>query len=310
MRRTWSTYMTVMNATSNGISHELPGSPRSPERRLPDFANGNRGTLMAPAAGYPFTESGSGCGRPCQNRLVEDGALNGGNVSDVRKIGDAVVCRQGSSAFFVHSLLRHLADVGWVGSPRVLGVDDDGHETLTFLEGVVPWQPPVPDWALSDAALTALARLVRQLHDLTADSDLAGSAEVVCHGDLAPGNTVYRSTAAGLAPVAFLDWDLAGPGRRIEDVAHVCWQWLDLGPGVPDVAEAARRIALIADAYGLIERGDLIPAILWWQDRCWRGIETAAVDGDPAMQRLVSDKVPDQIRQSYAWTVAHQHELA
>ena len=241
---------------------------------------------------------------------MEDGALNGGNVSDVRKIGDAVVRKQGRSAHFVHALLRHLADVGWVGSPRVLGVDDDGHETLTFLEGVVPWQPPVPDWACSDAALTALARLVRQLHDLTADSDLAGSAEVVCHGDLAPGNTVYRSTAAGLAPVAFLDWDLAGPGRRIEDVAHVCWQWLDLGPGVPDVAEAARRIALIADAYGLIERGDLIPAILWWQDRCWRGIETAAVDGDPAMQRLVSDKVPDQIRQSYAWTVAHQDELA
>ena len=110
--------------------------------------------------------------------------------------------------------------------------------------------------------------------------------------------------------MAFLDWDLAGPGRRTEDVAHVCWQWLDLGPGVPDVQEAARRIGLIADAYGLVERGDLIPAILWWQDRCWRGIETAAVDGDPAMQRLVSDKVPDQIRQSYAWTVAHQHELA
>ena len=191
---------------------------------------------------FMTTQSGSGlgCERPCQNRLVEDGALNGGNVSDVRKIGDAVVRKQGRSAHFVHALLRHLADGGWVGSPRAIGVDDDGHETLTFLEGVVPWKPPVPDWALSDAALTALARLVRQLHDLTAGSDLAGSAEVVCHGDLAPGNTVYRSTAAGLAPVAFLDWDLAGPGRRIEDVAHVCWQWLDLGPGVLDVQEAAR----------------------------------------------------------------------
>ena len=52
---------------------------------------------------------------------------------DVRGIGDAVVRRQGSSALFVHALLRHLADVGWVGSPRVLGVDDEGNETLTFL---------------------------------------------------------------------------------------------------------------------------------------------------------------------------------
>lgn len=241
---------------------------------------------------------------------MEDGALSGGNVSEVRKIGDAVVRKQGRSALLVHALQRHLADVGWVGSPRVLGVDDDGHETLTFLEGVVPWRPPVPGWALSDTALTALARLVPQLHDLTAGSYLAGSAEVVCHGDLAPGNTVYRSTAAGLAPVAFLDWDLAGPGRRIEDVAQVCWEWLDLGPRAPDVREAARRIGLIADAYGLVERGELIPAIQWWQDRCWRGIETEAAAGDPAMQRLVSDRAPDQIRQSYAWTVAHQHELA
>jgi len=36
---------------------------------------------------------------------------------------------------------------------------------------------------------------VRQLHDLTDGSDLAGSAEVVCHGDLAPGNTVYWTVA-------------------------------------------------------------------------------------------------------------------
>jgi hypothetical protein len=93
-------------------------------------------------------------------------------VSDVRQIGDAVVRKQGRSAHFVHALRRHLGDDGWVGSPRVLGVDDDGHQRLTFLEGAVPWQPPVPDWALSDAALTALARLVRQLHDLTAGSDL------------------------------------------------------------------------------------------------------------------------------------------
>ena len=241
---------------------------------------------------------------------MEDGALYGGHVSEVRRVGDSVVRKQGRRVLFVHALLRHLADVGWVGSPRVLDLDEGGNETLSFLEGVVPWRPPVPDWALTDAALTALARLLRQLHDLTAGSDLAGSAEVVCHHDLAPGNTVYHSTPAGLVPVAFLDWDQAGPGRRIEDVAHACWQWLDLGPGVPDVREAVRRIGVIANAYGLVERGELIPTILWWQDRCWRGIETEAAAGDPAMRRLVSDRVPENIRQSYAWTAAHQHQLA
>jgi aminoglycoside phosphotransferase (APT) family kinase protein len=80
-----------------------------------------------------------------------------------------------------------------------------------------------------------VARLVREFHDLTAGTDLAGGAEVLCHNDLHPNNTVYRETEEGGLPYAFVDRDLAAPGRAIEDVAHVCWTWLDLGPGVPDL---------------------------------------------------------------------------
>jgi len=182
-------------------------------------------------------------------------------------------------------------------------------ETLTFIDGVVPWQPPVPDWALTDTALASLMRLVRELHDLTAGTDIAEPGEVVCHHDLAPGNTVYRPSPSKLAPVAFLDWDLAGPGRRVEDVAHVCWQWLDLGPTVRDVEQAARRIGVIAEAYGGLQPSELVTTALWWQDRCWRGIEAAASSGDTAMRRLVQECAPHQIRQAHAWTEAHQHRL-
>ena len=89
-----------------------------------------------------------------------------------------------------------------------------------------------------------------------------------------------------LAPVAFIDWDLAAPGERIHDIAHVCWQYLALGPGVDDPAVASRRMRLICEAYGLPDRGRLLQVILWLQDRCWRGIEAKAADGDPAMIRL------------------------
>ncbi len=34
----------------------------------------------------------------------------------------------------------------------------------------------------------------------------------------------------GLRPFAFIDWDIAAPGSRIHDVAHVCWQYVVLGP--------------------------------------------------------------------------------
>jgi aminoglycoside phosphotransferase (APT) family kinase protein len=70
-----------------------------------------------------------------------------------------------------------------------------------------------------------VAELVRQFHDLTAGTLLADGQEVVCHNDLSPKNTVYRDLGRGLRPVAFLDWDLAAPGRRLHDVAHLCWQY-------------------------------------------------------------------------------------
>jgi len=187
---------------------------------------------------------------------------------------------------------------------------DADNEVLTYIEGTVPWSTPVPDWALVEQALHALGRLVRELHDLTAGTSLAHGTEVVCHNDLSPKNTVYRPQQEGHMPVAFLDWDLAAPGRRIDDVAHVCWQWLELGPGVVNLALTRRRIQVIADGYGLEDgpagRDELLPAVLRWQDRCWWGIEAEASAGHPAMQRLVADGTAAGIRAAYDWTASHQ----
>ncbi|MEK2472314.1 MULTISPECIES: phosphotransferase family protein [Streptomyces] len=154
-----------------------------------------------------------------------------------------------------------------------------------------------------------VARLVREFHDLTAGTALAGSHEVVCHNDLSPKNTVYQPVDGALRPVAFIDWDLAAPGARIHDVAHVCWQYLGLGPAVRDVSEAARRLRLIADGYGPVDRRELVSVILWWQDRCWRGIEAAAHCGDPSMVRLRDAGVLGRVRAAHRWVFAHRDTL-
>lgn len=165
------------------------------------------------------------------------------------------------------------------------------------------------EWG-TDAALVAVARLVREFHDLTAGSALAGDEQVVCHHDLSPRNTVHGTGAAGPRPVAFLDWDLAAPGARVHDVAHVCWQYLELGPEVADVTEAARRIRLVHDAYGLADTAELVDTVLWWQDRCRSGIEAAAERGEPAMVRLRESGVPERIRTAYDWVAEHRAALA
>ncbi|MGV4986738.1 hypothetical protein ACVB8X_12925 [Streptomyces sp. NRAIS4] len=66
----------------------------------------------------------------------------------------------------------------------------------------------------SDESLVAVARLLREFHDLTAGTALAGDHEVVCHNDLSPMNTVYRPVSGSLRPTAFIDWDLAAGTLR------------------------------------------------------------------------------------------------
>ncbi|ABW10864.1 putative trifolitoxin immunity protein [Parafrankia sp. EAN1pec] len=232
--------------------------------------------------------------------------LSGGWVNTVVRSGDTVHRPLPQRADFVHEPLAFLARRGWGGAPRFLGVDERGREVLSFLPGHVAWEPEQPAAVTSDESLVGVAELVRGFHDLTAGTPLAAGSEVVCHNDLAPKNTVYRDLGDGLRPVAFLDWDLASPGERIHDVAHVCWQFLGLGPAATDMDEAARRIRLIRDAYGLHRRAPLIETILWWQDRCWRGIQSEALAGDPAAVRLRDAGAMEDVRAAYQW-VADNH---
>jgi len=247
---------------------------------------------------------------------VSEYPLRGGSVSTVVRVGDTV--RRQPGRRFVRELLGFLERSGWGGAPRFLGVDEQGREILTFVDGYVPWQErdaPSASGAsgvAAEASLVRVAELVREFHDLTAGTPLAGEAEVVCHNDLAPNNTVYSpdgvGDGAGLRPVAFIDWDLAAPGRRIHDVAHVCWQYLGLGPGAA-VGPAARGIRLICDAYRLDGRDEIVDVIMWWQDRCWRGIQAGAEAGDPAMVRLRDDGGVREVRAAFGWVAAHRSEL-
>jgi phosphotransferase family enzyme len=221
--------------------------------------------------------------------------LPGGFVSGVVRVGATVRKSPPPDAPFVRRFLA----LGWAGAPEYHGVDEFGREVLGFVEGEVPWQPGAPP--VSDVALGAVARLVREFHDLTAGTELAGDQEVMCHHDLSPKNTVFRD---GL-PVAFIDWDIAGPGLRVQDVAHVCWQFVPLGPSADEVA-AGRRVRLVADAYGLADPSSLVATVLWWQDRCWRGIEAAADAGVPAMVRLRDSGAVAEVRGAYEWTAARR----
>src|SRR5690606_1495665 len=240
---------------------------------------------------------------------MQEERLPGGFINEVVRVGDTVRRKRVQGTDLVPRLLRHFEMAGWSGAPRFLGVDEQSREILSYIDGYVPVDRVIPSSIRSDVSLTAIARLVRAFHDLTAGTELAGDEEVVCHNDLLPKNTVYREASGNLMPIAFIDWDLAEPRPRVYDLAQVCWKFLDLGPAVLDLAECSRKMRLICDAYGLADRSALVDAIIWWQEATIWGIETGAAEGKPEMLRLRDAGFLPEIRAAIDWMRLHRATL-
>jgi hypothetical protein len=223
--------------------------------------------------------------------------LQGGFVSVVVRVGDTVRREPGERASYVHQVLEVLWD--WPGAPRFLGVDEQGREILSFIDGYVAWAEPRKPEIFAPEALRSVGRLVREFHDLTAGSPPAGDHEVVCHNDLSPKNTVYAED--GSRAIAFIDWDLAAPGPRIHDLAFCCWQYAEFG----EVDRVVTQWRALLDGYGPADTTDLVDTILWWQNRTADGIESAAATGDPAMTDLLNLGVPAAVRRGRDWVSTH-----
>jgi len=139
---------------------------------------------------------------------------------------------------------------------------------------------------------------------------LAGDQEVVCHGDLSPRNTVYRDSGQGFRPVAFIDWDHAAGGRRVEDVADLLWQYLCPCPR-HDSPLLRERMRAICDAYGVSteSRSGLIFLMHERMRDVMAGIAFKAARGSAAHQRLlVLDAIPN-IREQADWVAANLDDL-
>jgi phosphotransferase family enzyme len=194
---------------------------------------------------------------------VEEIPLTGGNVSaGVVRVGDTVRRPAGPWTPAVHALLTHLHDAGFTGAPRPLGIDERGREVLGFAPGATVWPGRFAE-VEPRTRLARVGRMIRELHDavagFTPPPDAAwrvvippeddGGDEIIAHHDLAPWNLV---TDGGTW--TFIDWDAAGPGSRLWDLAYAVKAFVPLSADPawrrPD---AAARVRVLADAYGLDE---------------------------------------------------------
>ena len=191
-----------------------------------------------------------------------------------------------------HALLNHLEDVGFDGSPRLLGIDTHDREVLTYIPGDAV-TPPYPAWSLTEEVLRSVARLLRRYHQAVAGFDVTAQRWIrvppapfdgglACHNDLNLDNVIFRDGQA----VALIDFDLASPGSVAWDVAGAVRLWSPLRPDIYiDDARRGRsfeRLRTFVEAYGApdLDADQLVWAVRMNHDWMYRLIEEGANEGN------------------------------
>ena len=200
--------------------------------------------------------------------------LHGGLVNRVVRVGQTVRRPAGPWTPAVHALLDHLEARGFP-APKARGIGDDGREILTYLPGE-PALWPWPAVLREPDGIRQVGALIRRYHEALAGFAPAGSlrwqigeralqpGEVVCHGDLNPSNLIW----SGRALVGLIDWELAYPGSALRDLANAAWTMAPLCPdedvsvlGFEQPPDRARRLAVLASAYGGVEPAELLAEV-------------------------------------------------
>lgn len=188
------------------------------------------------------------------SRMTEEVLAGGKTTANVVRIGDTVHRSANERSAFIAELLTYLDSVDFPYAPRHLGRDDQGRDVLTYIDG----QTASDLSHQADAAYAMAGRMLRDLHDATTGHRLAGDAECVLHGDPGPYNTISRNGQ----PIAFIDWDAARPGNRIDELGFLAWTWCIQADGHTSVAVQTELMRHLHHGYGDFEAVDVLDAVI------------------------------------------------
>jgi hypothetical protein len=246
--------------------------------------------------------------------------LPGGNAGGAVLVEGTIRRAAGPWTAAVHELLRYLEAQGFAGAPRVLGIDEQGREVLSYLRGeTVGERKPWPPWVHSDQALVDVGRWLRRYHEAVADfvprpdavwrltSRPRQPGDIIGHNDAAPYNAVWRPSEKQSAGrqhgglVGFIDWDFAAPCSPLWDLAYTAFSWTPLhardvvaAEGFTNLPDRPRRLRLLLDAYqytGSIQ--GLLIAVRARVADLSNTVVRLANQGDPLFARMRANGVLD-----------------
>ena len=200
--------------------------------------------------------------------------LTGGNVNTVVRVGNTVRRNQTAASASIHRLLNFLQDNGFDACPKFLGVDEKSREVLSFIPGATDF--PTDLWT-NNVYLLSAAEMLKKFHAITAnfvhseadawlkEGDVSKPGTVICHNDFAPYNFVFGDQSI----IAVIDFDLAGPGDPLTELAYAAHWMVPVSFSAPelqpmskaDIDNGSVRLKQFCRTYGVDCNKQLLDAL-------------------------------------------------
>jgi hypothetical protein len=233
--------------------------------------------------------------------------LTGGNVSNVYRSGDTIRRELKSDSPKIHKLLKHLENKGFSYAPKFLGIDEKGREILSFIEGEAG-NYPLKEYMWSNDVLNEIAKMLRLYHDSVMDFSIEESwqsidntpqpFEVLCHNDFAIYNLIFNQER----PIGIIDFDVAGPGPRLWDIAYTLYTCIPLSRvyhsetgeevnynSLQHADRVSQRVKLFFESYGEAIEEDYLEMVLLRLEGLCKTIKRKASEGDIAFQKMIDE---------------------
>lgn len=233
--------------------------------------------------------------------------LTGGNVSNVYRFRDTIRRELKQDSPKIHKLLNHLEDKGFNYAPKFLGIDEKSREKLSYIKGEAG-NYPLKSYMWSDDALKDIAKMLRLYHEAVSDFPVSDEwkpientpkpLEVLCHNDFAIYNIIFYNKK----PVGIIDFDVAGPGPRLWDLAYTLYTCVPLSRiYYSETGEAIhyysllhadpikQRVKLFFESYGEEINEDYLEMVLLRLEGLCKTIKRKAKEGDIAFQKMMDE---------------------
>ena len=234
-----------------------------------------------------------------QEITFKSGESNGGVV----RIGNTVRRNLTERSDFVHQLMEELTSHHFLLSPKFIGIDEKGREVISYISGI-----QMNHGEITIDIMKQSMSALKKFHDILAESKLSEDQETVVHTDFAPWNLIVEDENL----VGVIDFDGAIPGKRLTDIAYVCWNFLDIGEddGKFTDEEIFLLLPQLIAAYGDINTDNLVNELISEQSRILEKRKNRVKEAIGDQEKAERQRICDEIEESIKWVEGNEERLS